>query len=63
MISVERAGGSIKLKAVVSGKEYVAIGLRSDYPTVLGLLVIQMLKDGVSPDHICQAVKEALQHL
>lgn len=60
MISLESAGGFVKVRAVVMGKEYVASGLKSDYPTVLGLLVIQMLKDGVPPDTICRALKEAL---
>ncbi|KUO85698.1 hypothetical protein B7L68_01000 [Thermoproteus sp. CP80] len=63
MISVESAGGLVKIKAVVAGREYTASGLRSDYPAVVGLLFIQMLKDGVSLDDICKAVREALQHL
>ncbi len=60
MISLENLGGFVKVKATVMGREYVASGLRSDYPTVLGLLVIQMLKDGVPLDQICQALREAL---
>lgn len=60
MIALESAGGLVKIKAVALGREYVASGLKSDYPTVLGLLVIQMLKDGVPLDVICQALKEAL---
>ncbi|CCC82277.1 hypothetical protein [Thermoproteus tenax] len=63
MISVDKEGGTIKIRANVGGREYEAVGLRVDSPAVVGLLVIQMLRDGVPLDEICRVLKEALQHL
>ncbi|MEZ0247938.1 MAG: hypothetical protein ABWJ97_01575 [Thermoproteus sp.] len=58
--TIETSGGSVKIRAVVGGREYIALGLKSDYPTVVGLLLIQMLRDGTSPDDICKVLREVL---
>ncbi|MEL9990955.1 MAG: hypothetical protein QXP98_09865 [Thermoproteus sp.] len=58
--TIETSGGSVKIRAVIGGREYVALGLKSDYPTVVGLLLMQMLRDGVPPDDICRVLREVL---
>lgn len=58
--TIETSGGSVKIRAVAGGREYIALGLKSDYPTVVGLLLIQMLRDGTSPDDICKVLREVL---
>ncbi|AET32285.1 hypothetical protein [Pyrobaculum ferrireducens] len=61
MLRVELQGPVARLVYQRGEREAVAIGPLSDLPTLLGLFVAQMAREGFTPDEICQAVKEVLE--
>jgi hypothetical protein len=63
MLRVERQGPIVRLVYEGGEKEAVAIGPLSDLPTVLGLFVAQMAKEGFTADDICTALRKALEEL
>ncbi|MFB6490746.1 MAG: hypothetical protein TU35_005815 [Thermoproteus sp. AZ2] len=60
-LALERSGGFVRIRARIGDREYEAVGLRSDLPNVLGLLVSQLLRDGQPSDVVCEAVKRGLE--
>jgi len=46
-----------KISITVRDKTYVAQGPENDIETVVGLLFVQMLKDGVDLEEICNALR------
>ncbi len=63
MLSVERQGPIVRLIYREGEKEAVAVGPLSDLPTVLGLFVAQMAREGFTADDICTALRKALEEL
>jgi hypothetical protein len=63
MLRVERQGPIVRLIYEGGEREAVAIGPLSDLPTVLGLFVAQMAREGFTADDICTALRKALEEL
>jgi hypothetical protein len=63
MLRVEKQGPTVRLVYKEGEKEAVAIGPLSDLPTVLGLFVAQMAREGFTADDICTALRKALEEL
>jgi len=63
MLRVERQEPIVKLVYREGEKEAVAVGPLSDLPTVLGLFVAQMAREGFTAEDICSALKKALEEL
>jgi hypothetical protein len=63
MLSVEKQGPIVRLVYREGEKEAVAVGPLSDLPTVLGLFVAQMAREGFTADDICTALRKALEEL
>jgi len=63
MLRVERQGPIVRLVYEGGGREAVAIGPLSDLPTVLGLFVAQMAREGFTADDICTALRKAVEEL
>ncbi|MBP1449761.1 MAG: hypothetical protein JZD41_07130 [Thermoproteus sp.] len=59
-VEVEESGGFLRIKAKVGEREYISVGLKSDYPTVVGLLVVQLLREGIDGDYVCEALRRTL---
>ncbi|ABO07688.1 hypothetical protein [Pyrobaculum calidifontis] len=58
MLKVEQQGAFLRLVYAKGGREAVAIGPASDLPTLLGLFVAQMAREGFSLEDICTALRE-----
>jgi hypothetical protein len=63
MLRVERQGPIVRLVYEVGGREAAAVGPLSDLPTVLGLFVAQMAREGFTAEDICTALRKALEEL
>jgi len=63
MLRVERQEPIVKLIYREGEKEAVAVGPLSDLPTVLGLFVAQMAREGYTAEDICSALRKALEEL
>jgi len=63
MLRVERQGPIVRLVYVEGGREAVAIGPLSDLPTVLGLFVAQMAREGFTAEDMCTALRKVLEEL
>jgi len=63
MLRVERQEPIVKLVYREGEKEAVAVGPLSDLPTVLGLFVAQMAREGYTAEDICSALRKALEEL
>jgi len=63
MLRVERQGPIVRLIYEGGGREAVAIGPLSDLPTVLGLFVAQMAREGFTAEDMCTALRKALNEL
>ena len=63
MLRVERQEPIVRLIYREGEKEAVAVGPLSDLPTVLGLFVAQMAREGFTAEDICSALKKALEEL
>jgi hypothetical protein len=63
MLRVERQGPIVRLVYEVGGRKAVAVGPLSDLPTVLGLFVAQMAREGFTAEDICTALRKALEEL
>jgi hypothetical protein len=63
MLRVERQGPIVRLVYREGEREAVAIGPLSDLPTVLGLFVAQMTREGFTAEDICTALRKALEEL
>ncbi|AFA39111.1 hypothetical protein Pogu_1084 [Pyrobaculum oguniense TE7] len=63
MLRVEVAGPHIRLVYASGGKEVEAIGTRFDVPSLLGLFVAQMAREGIGVDEICKALREAVEKI
>jgi hypothetical protein len=63
MLKVERQGPIVKLVYREGEREAVAVGPFSDLPTVLGLFVAQMTREGFTAEDICTALRKALEEL
>jgi len=63
MLRVERQGPIVRLVYEGGEREAVAIGPLSDLPTVLGLFVAQMTREGFTTEDICSALRKALEEL
>jgi hypothetical protein len=63
MLRVERQEPIVRLVYREGEKEAVAVGPLSDLPTVLGLFVAQMAREGFTADDICTALRKALEEL
>jgi hypothetical protein len=63
MLRVERQGPIVRLVYEGGEREAVAIGPLSDLPTVLGLFVAQMTREGFTAEDICTALRKALEEL
>jgi len=63
MLRVERQEPIVKLVYREGEKEAVAVGPLSDLPTVLGLFVAQMAREGFTAEDICTALRKALEEL
>ena len=63
MLRVERQEPIVRLIYREGEKEAVAVGPLSDLPTVLGLFVAQMAREGYTAEDICSALRKALEEL
>jgi len=63
MLRVERQEPIVRLVYREGEKEAVAVGPLSDLPTVLGLFVAQMAREGFTAEDICSALRKALEEL
>jgi hypothetical protein len=63
MLRVERQGPIVRLVYEGDEREAVAVGPLSDLPTVLGLFVAQMTREGFTAEDICTALRKALEEL
>jgi hypothetical protein len=63
MLRVERQEPIVRLIYREGEKEAVAVGPLSDLPTVLGLFVAQMAREGFTAEDICTALRKALEEL
>ncbi|MFZ8807496.1 MAG: hypothetical protein ACO2PN_05255 [Pyrobaculum sp.] len=63
MLRVERQEPIVRLIYREGEKEAVAVGPLSDLPTVLGLFVAQMAREGFTAEDICSALRKALEEL
>ncbi len=63
MLRVERQEPIVKLVYREGEKEAMAVGPLSDLPTVLGLFVAQMTREGFTAEDICTALRKALEEL
>ncbi|ACB39936.1 hypothetical protein [Pyrobaculum neutrophilum] len=63
MLRVERQGPVARLVYSAGGREAVAVGPMSDLPTLLGLFVAQMAREGFTAEDICSALRKALEEL
>lgn len=63
MLRVERQEPIVRLVYREGEKEAVAVGPLSDLPTVLGLFVAQMAREGFTAEDICTALRKALEEL
>ncbi|MEM1597678.1 MAG: hypothetical protein QXP31_04910 [Pyrobaculum sp.] len=61
MLRVDRQGPILRLVYTRGGKEAVAVGPASDLPTLLGLFVANMLREGFSSEEVCSALREVLE--
>jgi len=63
MLKVERQGPLVKLVYEDGEREATAIGPVADLPTVLGLFVAQMTREGFSPEEVCNALRKVLEEV
>ena len=63
MLRVERQEPIVRLVYREGEKEAVAVGPLSDLPTVLGLFVAQMAREGFTAEDICSALRKVLEEL
>lgn len=63
MLRVERQGPVARLVYKSGDREAVAVGPVSDLPTLLGLFVAQMAREGFTAEDICSALRKALEEL
>jgi hypothetical protein len=63
VLRVERQEPIVRLVYREGEKEAVAVGPLSDLPTVLGLFVAQMAREGFTAEDICSALRKALEKL
>ena len=63
MVRVEINGPHIRLVYAGGGKEVEAIGTKFDVPSLLGLFVAQMAREGIGVDEICKALREAVEKI
>ncbi len=61
MLKVEVRGSLIRLVYTRGQKEAEAIGHATDFPALLGLLVMQMVREKFEIDDICAALRQAME--
>jgi hypothetical protein len=63
MLRVEKNGPVARLVYKAGDREAVAVGPLSDLPTLLGLFVAQMVREGFSAEEVCNALKKVFEEL
>jgi hypothetical protein len=63
VLRVERQGPLVRLAYSGGGREAVAVGPAGDLPSLLGVFVAQMVREGFSAEEMCRALREALEAL
>jgi len=63
MLRAERQRPIVRLVYEGGEREAVAVGPLSDLPTVLGLFVAQMAREGFTAEDICTALRKVLEEL